>query len=102
MGHPFTTDRDILADESILPTKDAIENRLAVLGQNPDLPRITVDRELGTAADLIALQMRLDLNVAVSGELRLDAANQWFEGKVHQAQTPRILSVSLTSSRINP
>ncbi len=74
----------ILADEFILPTKDAIENRLAVLGQHPDLPRITVDRELGTAADLIALQMRLDLNIAVSGELRHDAANQWFEGKVSQ------------------
>ena len=74
----------VLADKSVLPAKDAIENRLAVLSQNPDLPRISVDHELGTAADLIALQLRLDLNVAASQEVRLDLPNQWFEGKVSQ------------------
>ena len=74
----------ILADKSVLPAKDAIENRLAALSQNPDLPRISVDHELGTAADLIALQLRLDLDVATSQKLRLDAPNQWFEGKVSQ------------------
>ena len=73
----------ILADESVLPTKDAIENRLAALRQDSDLPRLKVNRELGAAADLIALQMRLDLQVSVSGELGLDVSNQWFEGKVH-------------------
>ena len=75
----------ILADDSVLPRQDAIENRLAALRQDSDLPRLNVNRELGAAADLIALQMRLDLQVTVSGELALDVPNQWFEGKVNRA-----------------
>ncbi|MDE0040648.1 MAG: transglutaminase-like domain-containing protein [Candidatus Poribacteria bacterium] len=75
----------IRADDSVLPRQDAIEKRLAALRQNPDLPRITVDQELGTAADLIALQMRLDLQVVASGKLALDVPNQWFEGKANRA-----------------
>ena len=62
----------ILADNSVLPMQDVIESRLAVLRQNPDLPRLTVNQELGAAADLVALQMRLDLQVCVSGKLGLD------------------------------
>ena len=84
----------ILADDSVLPMQDAIENRLAVLRQHPDLPRLTVTQELGTAADLIALQMRLDLQVAASGTLRLDVPNQWFEGKVNRGtDTAHIVGV---------
>ena len=84
----------ILADNSVLPMQDVVESRLAVLRQNPDLPRLTVNQELGAAADLVALQMRLDLQVCVSGKLGLDVSNQWFEGKAHPgANTAHILGV---------
>ena len=84
----------ILADNSVLPMQDAIESRLAALRQNSDLPRLTVNQELGAAADLVALQMRLDLQVYVSGKLGLDVSNQWFEGKAHPgANTAHILGV---------
>ena len=75
----------LLADDSVLPRQDVIENRLAALRQNPDLPRLTVSQELGTAADLIALQMRLDIRIAASGTLAFDVPNQWFEGKTDQS-----------------
>lgn len=100
---PSQSTEIVLSDDSVLPKQDAIENRLAALGQNPDLPRITVDRELGTAADLIALQMRLDLNLTVPGELRLDAANQWFDGKVSQnAETAHLGGVLNVKSYRRP
>ena len=93
-GMPSQRTEIVLADDSILPMEDAIENRLAVLRQNPDLPRLNVKQELGAAADLIALQMRIDLQVAASGELGLDVPNQWFEGKVHPGtDTAHIIGV---------
>ena len=93
----------VLADDSVLPKQDAIESRLAALRQNPDLPRLTVNQELGAAADLIALQMRLDLQVAVSGKLGLDVSNQWFEGEVSQnAEKARISGVLNVKSYRRP
>ena len=93
-GMPSQRTEIVLADDSVLPMEDAIENRLAVLRQNPDLPRLNVKQELGAAADLIALQMRIDLQVAASGELGLDVPNQWFEGKVHPGtDTAHIIGV---------
>ena len=84
----------ILADNSVLPMQDVIESRLTALRQNSDLPRLTVKRELGAAADLVALQMRLDLQVSVSGKLGLDVSNQWFKGKAHPGTgTAHILGV---------
>ena len=58
---PSQSTEIVLADDSVLPRQDAIENRLAALRQDADLPRLSVNRELGAAADLITLQMRLDL-----------------------------------------
>ncbi len=75
----------VLADESVLPKRDVIANRLATLRQNPDLPRFSVHQELGTAADLITLQMRLNLRVAASDKLRLDVPNQWYEGTMSRS-----------------
>ena len=93
----------VLADDSVLPKQDVIESRLAALRQNPDLPRLTVNQELGAAADLIALQMRLDLQVAVSGKLGLDVSNQWFEGEVSQnAEKARISGVLNVKSYRRP
>lgn len=91
---PSQSTEIVLADDSVLPRQDAIENRLATLRQDADLPRLSVNRELGAAADLITLQMRLDLQVSVSGELGLDVSNQWFEGKVHPStETAHIAGV---------
>ena len=91
---PSQSTEIVLSDDSVLPRQDAIENRLAALRQDADLPRLSVNRELGAAADLIALQMRLDLQVSVSGELGLDVSNQWFEGKVHPStETAHIAGV---------
>lgn len=93
-GMPSQKTEIVLADDSVLPIEDAIENRLAVLRQNPDLPRLDVKQELGAAADLIALQIRVDLQVAASGELGLDVSNQWFEGKVNPStETAHIVGV---------
>ena len=91
---PSQSTEIVLADDSVLPRQDAIENRLAALRQDADLPRLSVNRELGAAADLITLQMHLDLQVSVSGELGLDVSNQWFEGKVHPStETAHIAGV---------
>ena len=93
----------VLADDSVLPKQDAIESRLAALRQNPDLPRLTVNQELGAAADLVALQMRLDLQVAASGKLGLDVSNQWFEGEVSQnAEKARVSGVLNVKSYRRP
>ncbi len=93
----------VLADDSVLPKQDAIESRLAALRQNPDLPRLTVNQELGAAADLIALQVRLDLQIADSGTLRLDVSNQWFEGKVRKnAETVHVSGVLNIKSHRRP
>ncbi|MDE0506805.1 MAG: transglutaminase domain-containing protein, partial [Candidatus Poribacteria bacterium] len=93
----------VLADHSVLPMQDVIEHRLAVLRQNPDLPRLSVNQELGTTADLKALQMRLDLQVVASGELGLDVSNQWFEGKVNQnAETAHLRGVLNVKSYRRP
>ena len=93
----------VLADDSVLPKQDVIESRLAALRQNPDLPRLTVNQELGAAADLVALQMRLDLQVAASGKLGLDVSNQWFEGEVSQnAEKARVSGVLNVKSYRRP
>ena len=93
----------VLADDSVLPKQDVIESRLAALRQNPDLPRLTVNQELGAAADLVALQMRFDLQVAASGKLGLDVSNQWFEGEVSQnAEKARVSGVLNVKSYRRP
>ena len=93
----------VLADDSVLPKQDAIEKRLAALRQNPNLPLLTVEQELGAATDLIALQVRLDLQIADSGTLRLDVSNQWFEGKVRKnAETVHVSGVLNIKSHRRP
>ena len=93
----------VLADDSVLPKQDVIESRLAALRQNTDLPRLTVNQELGAAADLVALQMRLDLQVVASGKLGLDVSNQWFEGEVSQnAEKARVSGVLNVKSYRRP